>query len=192
VATPATQRAAPGDIYPRSTREAELCDRADTPDWLYMGVLLALDVAAVWEHGEVKYADSVAVRLTGPGAIGLAWGATLGGGYLSLPKCEPHWVPSPPREGDVTNPWPLALSLGALSAITAPVIVAVVNGFDVPLEWTTAERSGRVITAAGAALVGSLLPYLVPPKTWRASRELERLRVSSNGQGAFLSYGFRF
>jgi hypothetical protein len=37
---------APGDIYPRTDRERDLCDRASRPDWLYLGGLAALDVGA--------------------------------------------------------------------------------------------------------------------------------------------------
>ena len=181
----------PNDIYPRNAREAELCDSADTPDWLYLGGLVALDVGAVFEQSAVKYSDSQVLRYTGPVAVGLTWGAMLGGGYLSLPKCEPHWVPGAPREGNVRVTWPMALAVAMLSAATAPIVAAVEYGYTYP-ETSTLERTGHVVTASIAGFVGALLPYALPPKTWRAARELEQLRATVDSRSAVLSYSMRF
>ena len=188
----ATHLSAPSDIYARDARETELCDRADSPDWLYLGGLLALDVGAAFVQSAVKYTDSIPLRYVGPASVGFAWGATLGGGYLSLPKCEPHWISHSPREGGVRETWPLAIAIAAIAAVTAPVIFAVESGFNQPIEWTTQERMAHVFTAGGMALAGSLLPYLLPPRTWRAARELQRLRLSTDAKGAVFMYSVRF
>jgi hypothetical protein len=183
---------APGDIYPVGAHEQELCDAADHPDWLYLGGLLVLDVGAVYVNSFVfKFADEPWQRQLGPAAIGLSWGATLGGGYLALPKCEPHWVPTAPREGEVRAHWPLALSLALASAISAPVIMGVATG-PLPTNWTTEERASRLLITGGFAFAGALLPYVLPPRTWRAARELERIRLSGDSRGTFVSYGFAF
>jgi hypothetical protein len=36
------------------------------------------------------------------------------------------------------------------------------------------------------------LPYLLPPKTWRAARELEKIRAGATASGAYLSYRVAF
>jgi hypothetical protein len=98
----ATPPAAPAYVYaatdfgPRSAEERDLCAKADHPDWLYLGGLVALNAASwyldsqVLKHGS----ESSAVRLIGAGTAGLTWGAFITGAYLSLPKCEPNWVSS--------------------------------------------------------------------------------------------------
>ena len=203
-ATPLTDPPAyvygPSDIYPLAStgpsgsrsREEELCGKADHPDWLYLGGLLALDVGAIYvATGPLKYATAPEVRGIGPALIGFTWGATITGSYLAMPKCDPHWVSYPPREGDVRDRLPLALTLALVSAVTAPIIMAVATGPQ-PDNWTTQERMARLFVAGGSALVGAVVPYLLPPKTYRAARELERIRIGADAHGAFGSYTIRF
>jgi hypothetical protein len=187
---------APGDIHPRGPREQELCARASHPDWAYLAVLAGLDVAGIWfgSWDKVKFTDSVPLRISGPAAIGLTWGATVGGAWLALPKCSPDWVGEPPPEGDVRANWPLALSLALLAGATAPFINGIAIGsYDLPREWTTEERAMHVVVAGVAAFGGALLPYLIPPRTWTAAREIERIRFGADGHGGmFLGYSSRF
>lgn len=188
---------APGDVSPRTAREAELCDKASRPDWLYLGGLLALDVGAFWggTTDAFKYADSIAVRLAGPAMVGLAWGATVGGVWLALPKCDPRWVSAPAREGDVHANWPVALSLALLAGASAPIVNAIGLGNcanppagqqcqeGLPGLWDTPERELHVIVAGLAGFGGALLPYLLPPRTWSSSREIEHLRFGADARG---------
>ncbi len=186
---------APGDIYPVTPREKDLCARASRPDWAYLGGLVGLDAVTIWfgSWDKVKYTDSVPLRWSGPAAIGLAWGATIGGAWLALPKCSPTWVGESPREGNVRAIWPLALSLGLLAGATAPFINGIaVGSYDLPREWTTEERAGHVIVAGVAGFVGALLPYLLPPRTWSAAAEIERIRFGADGRGVYLGYSSRF
>jgi hypothetical protein len=207
---------APGDIYPRGPRERELCAEASRPDWLYLGGLLALDVGAIalGSSQAIKYLagsspGDVAVRLSGPAAIGLTWGATVGGAWLSLPACSASWVGETPREGAVRATWPIALSLALLAAATAPIVNAIaVGGCTVdqvqppgsvpwcqgglPAEWTTLEREMHVVTAAIAGFGGALLPYVIPPRTWAAARELDRIRFGAQARGAYVGYAVAF
>lgn len=187
---------APGDIYPRGDRERELCAHASHPDWAYLAGLVGLDAGMIWfgSWDRIKYTDSVALRMSGPAAIGLAWGATIGGAWLALPKCSPHWVGESPREGDVRATWPLALSLALLAGATAPLINGIAIGsYDLPLEWTDFERDMHVVVAGVAGFAGALLPYLIPPRTWSGAREIERIRFGADGRGAmFLGYSRRF
>ena len=181
---------APGDIYPRGQREEELCSRAGHPDWLYLSALLALDVGAVLVDAQtsIQNSDSMPVRFIGPASIGLAWGATLGGGWLALPKCDPHWVGEPPREGEVRATWPLALSIALLAGATAPIFNGIVlTSASEP--WSTFERSMHVVAAGVAGFGGALIPYLIPPTTWSASRELQKIRVGTDGRGT-ISVGY--
>lgn len=184
---------APGDIYPVGAREKELCDAADHPDWLYLGALLALDAGSIYLNSAVKFEDAAWKRQLGPAAIGLSWGATIGGGYLAMPKCEPHWVPTAPREGQVRSRWQLALSLALASSISAPFIMGIATGYPLPDNWSTEERSMRLVVSSSLGFVGALLPYVLPPRTWRAARELERIRLSGGGSnGTYVTYGFAF
>jgi hypothetical protein len=192
---PATYVNAPGDIYPRTGRERELCATASDPDWLYLAALAALDTGAVWfgSSDTVKYSDSVPLRITGPALIGVTWGATLGGTWLALPKCSLHWVDEPPREGDVRATWPLALSLALLAGATAPIVNAIAIGSNLPLEWTTFEREMHVVVASISGFGGALLPYLLPPRTWSAAREIDRIRFGAiPGGGLYLGYAAAF
>jgi hypothetical protein len=185
---------APTDVAPKGQREAELCDRASRTDWLYLGALLALDVGGIFveAQGGLQNSDTTALHFVGPVALGLPWGATLGGGYLALPKCDPQWVTAPAREGDVRASWPLALAIGLLAGATAPVIDSIVIG-GYPQQWSTTERSLHVLTAGVAGFTGALVPYLLPPRTWSAARELQRLRVGgTSGAGLQFAYAVSF
>jgi hypothetical protein len=177
-----------------------LCDRASSPDWLYLVGLFELAAASVLysSWNEVKLAGSEAVRYTGPALVGLTWGATLGGAWLALPKCSPQWVDEPPREGDVRVRWPLALSIALLSGATAPIVNGIAVG-NLPQDWSTVEREMHVVTAAVFGLGGALLPYLLPPRTYASARELERIRFApisgrTSGElgGAYISYSTAF
>jgi hypothetical protein len=196
VSTPALS--APGDISPRGRREEELCATASRPDWLYLGALVVLDVGAIGfgSNGAVKYSDNFFLRYGAPFAIGLTWGATVGGAWLALPKCSPSGVGEAPPEGGVRETWPLALAFALFAGATAPVVNGIAVG-DLPVTWSTEEREAHVITAAVAGFAGALLPYLVPPRTWSAARELERLRLgvgptARGGAAGFIGYALQF
>lgn len=199
---------APGDIYPRNGRERELCAEASRPDWLYLGALALLDVGAIAfsSNGTVKYSEDpgsgisapAATALTwgGPVAVGLTWGATIGGGWLALPKCSSSWIGEPPPEGGVREAWPLALAFALLAGATAPVVNGIAIG-TLPQSWSTEEREGHLVAAGVAGFVGALVPYLLPPRTWSASRALERVRLGvglmpGGPTGAFLGYQTSF
>lgn len=188
---PALVAPAATDLAPHAGRERELCERASSPDWLYSAALLVLDVGAIWFDNDIKYEGQPGVRLLGPSAVGLAWGATIGGGYLALPKCDMRWVGHASYEGDIRTSWPLALSLAMLAGATAPVLVGVEIG---PLvgEWQTSERVMRLVLSGTTGFVGALLPYLLPPKTWRAAKELEKLRLGASATGATVGFSFAF
>jgi hypothetical protein len=203
---PAIVADAPGDIYPRNLRERDLCARASRPDYLYLGGLLALDMATFWGGVQppIKYSTSLFVQFTGPMMIGLTWGATVGGAWLALPKCSAEWVVESPREGRVRESWPLALSLAVLAGTTAPIINAIAFGNcnnpnpegcigNLPGNWTTFDREMHVVAAALAGFGGALLPYLLPPSTLVAARQLDHLRFGYDGKnGGFLQYGHDF
>jgi hypothetical protein len=124
--------------------------------------------------------------------IGLTWGATVGGAWLALPKCSSDWVGEAPREGAVRASWPLALAFALLGGATAPVVNGIAVGSNLPVEWTTFEREMHVATAAVAGFGGALLPYLLPPRTWAASRELEDVRFSADSRGVYVGYAATF
>jgi hypothetical protein len=194
---PAAYGFAPGDIYPRGQLERELCASASHPDWVYLMGLLALDGGAIWfgSSDTVKLAppgDRLVLLLSGPAAIGLTWGATVGGAWLALPKCSATWVGETPREGQVRAAWPLAIALALLAGATAPFLDAIAIG-SYPTEWTTLEQQVHVVTAAVAGFGGALLPYLIPPRTWTAARELDRIRFGADARGsAFVGYSVVF
>jgi len=193
---PAAYGAAPGDIYPRGSREEELCSTASHPDLLYLGALLAIDVGAIgWGSSDTfKYTSSIPTRIAGPAMIGLACGMTVGGTWLALPKCSPHFVGEPPPEGDVHTDWQLAFTLALLGGATAPIVWGIAIGAgNLPLEWTTFEREMHVVAAGVMGFAGAFLPYLVPPRTVSAARELHRLRFGADGRGgAFVGYSVPF
>lgn len=192
---PAAQFAAATDIRPRDAEEKALCARASHADWFYLGGLVALDVVSIVAHATLKQDESSTVRTLGAGFIGLTWGATIGGAVLALPACEPHYVPSPPPEGIVRSRWPLAIAVSMIATTTAPFVVGIVTG-PLPSTWTYTERSSRLYVAAGAGLVGSILPYIpipiLSPVPYRAARELERLRFAPLEGGGMGVYTTRF
>jgi hypothetical protein len=194
------------DERPRTPEEQKLCAKASDPDWLYLGAGVVLTAGAIaldtWAHNQPE-----GVRYLGPSAVGLTWGFLLGGGFLALPKCSPDYVTSAPPEGNVRTDLEVALIFAALAGLTAPVIVAVETGpgpqngyggspgaatYQPP--WSNTERVMHLVLASGFGIVGALLPYLVPPTTWRAAKQLEHLRASptEDGRGAFVSWGVRF
>ena len=185
---------AASDERPRGDVEVELCAKASHVDWPYLGVLVALDVVSIGADANFfQTQSSTGVRLLGPGFVGLTWGATVGGGYLAFPKCSPGFVSSAPPEGDVRQSWQLGAALALLAGVTAPPIVAIETGYGpVYVPWSTEERAARLITAGGAAFVGALVPYLLPPRTWRAAKELEHIRAGTTAGGGFVSYTLSF
>jgi hypothetical protein len=62
----------------------------------------------------------------------------------------------------------------------------------VTLPWSTSERSLRLVLAGAGGAIGALLPYLLPPKTWRAKKELEHLRAGATAHGGFVGYSLSF
>jgi len=178
---------APGDIYPRGLEEQRLCAAASRPDWIYLGGLVVLDVGAiaVGSLSALQNSGSLPVRFVGPVAIGVTWGATVGGAWLALPKCSPEWIGETPREGKVRSNWPVALSLALLAGATAPVINAIVAGYDTSSPWSTFEREMHVVAAGLAGFGGAFLPYLLPPQTWAAAQKLDRIRFGTDGRGGY-------
>ena len=180
------------DYRPRQPREIQLCEKASSFDWLYTGSMAAGFVASEYVSiGVVKFSETPAVRLIGPGMVGFFWGGFLSGGYLSLPKCDPMWAEGSPPEGNVRAAWPMAVAISLLATVTAPAMDYVFLGA-VPVGWPVLERSGRVFLAMGTGLLGSLFPYVVPPKTWSAKKEIQRIRLGEVAGGPFVSYGFTF
>ena len=180
------------DIRPRQPREIALCEKASGFDWMDTGAMAVGLVASEYVSiGHLKQSEQPGLRLIGPGLIGFFWGGFLSGGYLSLPKCDPLWAEGPPPEGNVRASWPLAAAITLVSAVTAPALDYVFLGA-VPIHWPVPERSARVFIAMGTGVVGSLFPYLVPPKTWSAKKEIERIRIGEVAGGPFVSYGFLF
>jgi hypothetical protein len=185
---------APGDIYPRTNKERELCARASHPDWVYLGALGALDAGAIL----FSSLDAVNVQgwgsypsLVGPLVLGTAWGATVGGFWLALPKCSPTWIGEPAVEGNVRANWPLAISLALLAGATAPMVNGIVAGTNDPPQWSNWERVLHVVVGGVAGFGGAFLPYLVPPRTWSAAQELDRIRVGVDARGSvFFGYSF--
>jgi hypothetical protein len=180
------------DSRPRQPREITLCEKASSFDWLYTGTMAAGVVGSTFlSIGPLKQSETPAVRLVGPGVLGFFWGGFLSGAWLSLPKCDPLWAGGTPPEGNVRADWPMAAAISLLAVVTAPAIDYVFLGA-VPVSWPVPERSGRVAVAMGAALVGSLFPYVLSPKTWTAKKEIQRIRLGEVAGGPFVSYGFVF
>jgi hypothetical protein len=183
---------AASDFRPRQAREIELCKRAAGFDWMYTGAMAVGVFGAEYLNLAVlKPQEEPGVRLIGPGAIGFFWGGFLSGGYLSLPKCSPTWAAGAPPEGNVRTHWPIAVTISLLATITAPAFDFVFLGA-VPIHWTVSERSARVFVAMGAGALGSLFPYVVPPRTWAARLEIDRIRIGEMAGGPFVSYGATF
>ncbi|MGO8991939.1 MAG: hypothetical protein ACLQVI_01325 [Polyangiaceae bacterium] len=181
------------DERPRTPHEVELCKKASTTDWLYLASGVVLTAGSIALDTELRSSASEGVRYLGPSAVGLTWGFTFGGAYLALPKCSPDYVASHPPEGDVRTDWEIAIAFAALSGLTAPVVVAIESG-TAPEQWSNTERVMRLALASALGIGGSLLPYLLPPKTWRAAKELEHLRAAptDDGRGAYFSWRVRF
>ncbi len=203
---------APTEIGPRNAEERELCARADHTDWLYLSVLLAANAGAILLEGYTWDADvgggtvtndnptglahvhaPWTLRLAGPTAIGLAWGGLVGGGYLAFPKCSINWVRNSPVEGDVRSNVALAIGLAMVAGATAPVILGTVDQYSGhPPPEALGERVGRLVLASGMGIVGSFIPYVLPPRTYRAARELQKLRLSVETGGATVGVRFTF
>lgn len=180
------------DYRPRQPREIQLCEKASSFDWLYTGTMALGVVGSEYVNiGVVKFSETPAVRMIGPGMVGFFWGAFLSGAYLSLPKCDPMWAEGPPPEGNIRAAWPMAVAISLLATVTAPAMDYIFLGA-VPLNWPVPERSERLFFAMGTGLVGSLFPYVLPPKTWAAKKEIERIRLGEVAGGPFVSYGFTF
>ncbi|MEO6419843.1 MAG: hypothetical protein ABIP39_10575 [Polyangiaceae bacterium] len=195
---------APNDIGPRNAQERELCERADHTDWVYLSVLLAANAGAILFEGYTWDADVYGPtglvhphapwtqRLAAPATIGLAWGGLVGGGYLAFPKCSINWVRNAPVEGDVRSDVALAIGLAMVAGATAPVILGTVDQYSGhPPPEALGERVGRLVMASGMGIVGSLIPYVLPPRTLRAARELQKIRLSMEPTGA-TTVGIRF
>jgi len=180
------------DIRPRQTKEIELCEKASHFDWQYMGAFTLAFLGSEYANlGYLKHSGEPGVRLIGPGLIGFTWGGVLSGGYLSLPKCDPLYAEGAPPEGNVRTIWPLATAIAVISGVTAPIMDYAFLG-PVRTEWSVTERSMRVFIGAGFGVLGSIFPFILPPRTWSARKEIDRMRVEGMPGGASLSYTVRF
>jgi hypothetical protein len=190
---------AAADVRPVSQREQELCETASHTDWLYLGGLFVLDLGSIYvDSHKFRFADSPSVRLMGPSLMGLSWGWTLGGLYLAVPKCRPGFITYGMPEGDIRLRWPAAISIALLSAASAPFLARIEQGPVRDQDWDLNERAGTVILPVLTGFAGALIPYLLPPRTYSAARQLERIRLGldasakgSLGTG-YLNYEFRF
>jgi hypothetical protein len=184
------------EFGPANAEQATLCEKASHFDWLYMsGMLVATAGAVVVDSQVLQSSSDAGVRVLGPGLVGVAWGWTVGGSYLTLPQCSPDWVNTRGPEGDTRTDPPLALAIGfsLLAAATAPVIVGVETGEGpTTLLWSPGERAARLAVAGVTGAVGSVMPYLLPPRSWRAMKELRRLKVSADTKSASIDFGFAF
>ena len=190
---PATYVYAATDVRARTEREIELCDRAGSVDWLYISGALALNVGAGFLDGPGLKEHPLGTRMLGPLAVGSTFGFAVGGIFLALPQCSRDWVNGGTPEGERRAHWPLAISLALLAGAVAPVVQAVEIGGD-GTYWSDAERSSRVIVTGLTAFGAAFLPYLLPPSTWRAAKELEnlRLRYDTGLRAPVIGYGFAF
>jgi len=188
------------DIRPVNERERALCQKAWAPDLdaipgdlLYIGGLLAMDAAVIYaDNRYFRFMETPPARLVGPSLMGLAWGTTVTGIYLAMPKCRPDWITSAQPEGSVRNQWPMAIAMAVFSMATAPFIARIEQGPIRERDWDVTERSMTVILPMITGFVGSFLPYLAPPRTWRAARELESIRLGVDRTGSGLSLELRF
>jgi len=180
------------DIRPRQTKEIELCEKASHFDWQYTGAFALGFAASVYLNiDRLKHTGDAALRLLGPALEGFTWGGFLSGGYLSLPKCEPLWAYGPPPEGNVRAQWPIATAIAVIAGVTAPIMDYTFLG-PVKLQWAVEERSARVFVAGGMGVLGALFPYILPPRTWSAAKEIERMRIQGTPGGAQVSYTLAF
>jgi hypothetical protein len=183
-----------GQLGARSQEEAELCRDAGRFDWPYLSLLVAADAGTIVLDSQVfQSSGQAAVRLLGPGLVGLSWGWSVGGAYLTLPQCSADWVRSRPLEGSRRSELPLAISFTVLAAAMGPVVVGVETG-DGPstLAWSPGERVMRLVIAGATGAVGSVMPYVLPPRTWRALRKLEALQAGVADRGGFVGYRVAF
>ncbi len=190
---PPTYVYAATDVRARTAREIELCDRAGSVDWLYIGGAVALNVGAGFLDAPVLKEHPLGTRMLGPIAVGTTFGFAVGGSFLALPQCSRDWINSGTPEGERRTHWPLAISLALLAGAVAPVLQAVEVGGD-GTYWTDVERSSRVVLTGLTAFGGAFLPYLLPPRTWRAAKELEKLRFryDTGLRAPIVGYGFAF
>jgi hypothetical protein len=183
---------AASDIRPRQTKEIELCEKASHFDWQYTGTFMLGFFASIYANiGHLKHSSEPGVRLIGPGLVGFTWGGFLSGGYLSLPKCDPLYAEGPPPEGNIRTIWPLATAISVVSGVTGPIMDYAFLG-PVGKSWSVPERSARVFIGAAFGVIGSLFPYVLPPKTWSARKEIDRMRIEGMPGGASLTYTVRF
>lgn len=182
------------DYRPVTAEEAELCRTAGRFDWAYLGVMVLADAGTVvLDSGVLQSNAHAGVRLVGPGLVGLSWGWSIGGAYLTLPQCRSDWAHTHPLEGDTRREWPLALGFSLLAGAMAPVIVGVETGEgNQTLTWSPGERVMRLVIASATGVVGSVMPYVLPPRTWRAMRKLENLHAGADAHGALVTYAVRF
>lgn len=180
------------DSRPRSSREIELCEKASTFDWQYTATYALAVVGSVYlDIAPLKGAPHPAERLIGPGLVGLSWGGFLSGGYLSLPKCDPLWAGGDPPEGNIRSQWPIALMIGFAAGVTSPFMDYVFLGSVKPI-WEVSERAARIFVAGGAGVLGAIVPWILPPRTWAARQEIDKIRVSGSPAGASFSYTVQF
>jgi hypothetical protein len=185
---PAPYTYAATDNAPRQTREIELCEKASHFDWQYTGAFALGFVGSIFaDVGPLKQSGAPGLRLLGPGLLGFTWGGFLGGGYLSLPKCDPQWAWGPPPEGNVRATWPLATAIAVVAGATAPVMDYTFLGAVKP-SWPIGERSARVLVAATTGVLGAIFPYVLSPRTWSAFKEIERIRLDGMPYGGSISY----
>jgi hypothetical protein len=197
---PGLDRVATTDFYARSARERDLCQSASHPDWLYLAVQPLLVAGAIALDTQVFKYDwatfggtegSTFVRDIGPEIVGLTWGTFIGSFIPSMPKCSPHFVSTIPPEGQIRTSWPLAFAFAFFAGMTAPFVDYIAIG-PVPDAWSNGERVSRVVLASTFAFGAAFIPYLLPPKTMRAARELENIRATVSAQGTFVSYTTHF
>ncbi len=175
---------------PHTERERVLCERASRTDYWYIAstaaaVAATIVVDGVWIAPRV---ESPVLRMIGPGLIGSAWGAFLGGSYLALPKCSPGWANWAPPDGDIRSVMPLAIAIALAAGATAPILVGIEQGNTLTENWSTTERQMRLIVAGVSGFGGALLPYVLSPLPWRAAKELRQLQVAPTLGGVAFGY----
>ncbi len=177
-----------------TNEQVELCRKASDVDWAYLGAMVVADGATIALDSQVFQSQgSTGVRLVGPGLVGLAWGWSVGGTYLTLPQCSTGFASGGPIEGSRRSHLPLAVSFSVLAAATAPIVVGVETGEgNQTLTWSPAERVMRLVLAGTTGAVGSVMPYVLPPRTWRALRALEHLRAGATARGGAVYYSVAF